>query len=83
MSGPYRESTDSLRARADALELQNVILQARIRRLEGRQFTLARKSATQWLTGALALVLVVALAGTVFATCVSVVVGSAAGFGLQ
>ena len=81
MAGAYRDSTDTLRARADALQLENVMLKARLRRLEGQQGKLARKGVIAWLTGALLVVVLLGFAGVLLGSCLSVL-GSAFG-GIQ
>ena len=60
MEAPYRDGADSLRARADSLELENVVLRSRVRRLEAHRGKLERKDVINWLTASIVMVLGVA-----------------------
>ena len=81
MERAYRDNADSLRARADALELENVVLKARLRRVDAMQGRQARRNGTGWLTGALLVIVLLAFGGVAFGSCLSIL-GSALG-GIQ
>jgi hypothetical protein len=84
MQAPYRESSESLRMRADALEIENVILRSRIKRLENKGKQRDRRVLVRFLTQAMVVVFVILFAAAILSACVSVV-GAAAwqGVGLQ
>jgi len=82
MQAPYRESSETLRMRADALEIENVILRSRIKRLENKGKQRDRRSLVKWLTHAMAVVFVIVFAAAVLSACVSVI-GAAAWQGVN
>ncbi len=84
MEAPCRDSRDTLQMRADALEVENVVLRSRIKRLQNRGEQRDRRSLIRWLTHAILVIFVVAFAAALLSACVSVV-GAAAfqGLGIQ
>lgn len=84
MEAGCRDSRDTLQMRADALEVENVVLRSRIKRLQNRGEQRDRRSLIRWLTHAMVVIFVVAFAAALLSACVSVV-GAAAfqGLGIQ
>lgn len=81
MQAPYRDGSETLRMKADALELQNAILQRRVRSLEAKLKRRSRKGFIEWLTGAMAVVIVLALAAALIGSCMSVAGAALMGVG--
>lgn len=71
MDSAYRDSAETLRARLDALELENVVLKAKLRRAEVNADRASWRRATRTLMTLLALVVLLMGAGALLGSCLS------------